>query len=131
MLEGKEAGATAGRLGAQQAEIARLRRQLAEPEQKLATTETALEIIGKAHALLVADLRERGHRAATQEALMGDYTALTAAGVTTRAAADLTGVPRATVARRTGREHGERARVLAILNGEEFIDQPPASVHAA
>lgn len=96
MLEGKEAGATAGRPGAEQAEIARLRRQLAEPEQKLATTETALEIIGKAHALLVADLRERGHRAATQEALMGAYTALTAAGVTTRAAADLTGVPRAT-----------------------------------
>lgn len=34
------------------AEIARLRRQLAASQQKLATTETALDIMGKAHALL-------------------------------------------------------------------------------
>lgn len=36
----------------EQAEIARLRRQLAKAEQKLATTEIALQIMGKAHALL-------------------------------------------------------------------------------
>lgn len=37
---------------AEQAEIARLRRQLADSQQRLATTETALDIMGKAHAVL-------------------------------------------------------------------------------
>lgn len=41
-----------GRPTAEQAEIARLRRQLAASQQRLATTETALDITGKAHALL-------------------------------------------------------------------------------
>ena len=52
VLEGKEPGATVGRPSAEQAEIARLRRQLNDSERKLATTETALAIMGKAHALL-------------------------------------------------------------------------------
>lgn len=52
VLEGKTAGETIGRPSAEQAEIARLRRQLAASQQKLATTETALDIMGKAHALL-------------------------------------------------------------------------------
>lgn len=41
-----------GKLSKEQAEIARLKKQLAASEQKLATTQTALEIMGKAHALL-------------------------------------------------------------------------------
>ncbi|KLU08477.1 transposase [Kocuria sp. SM24M-10] len=52
VLEGKTAGETVGRPSAEQAEIARLRRQLAASQQRLATTETALDIMGKAHALL-------------------------------------------------------------------------------
>jgi transposase len=52
LLEGKKPGEKVGRPGVEQAEIARLRRQLAEAERLLATTETALEIMGKAHALL-------------------------------------------------------------------------------
>lgn len=52
VLEGKAAGETVGRPSAEQAEIARLRRQLAASQQRLATTETALDIMGKAHALL-------------------------------------------------------------------------------
>jgi transposase-like protein len=52
VLEGKQSGAVVGRPSGEQAEIARLRRQLAEAERKLATTETALDIMGKAHALL-------------------------------------------------------------------------------
>jgi len=52
VLAGKEPGAKVGRPSAEQAEIARLRRVLAERERRLATTETALEIMGKAHALL-------------------------------------------------------------------------------
>jgi transposase len=52
VLEGKEPGTRVGRPSAEQAEIGRLRRELAERERRLATTETALEIMGKAHALL-------------------------------------------------------------------------------
>jgi len=52
VLEGKDPGDRVGRPSAERAEIGRLRRELAERERKLTTTETALEIMGKAHALL-------------------------------------------------------------------------------
>jgi len=68
LLEGKDPGARVGRPSAQQAEIARLKRELTESQRKLATTQTALEIMGKAHALLeqisesAAIERPRGRR---------------------------------------------------------------------
>ena len=49
---GKKPGEKIGRLTPEQAEIARLRRQLDKAEQRLATTEVALTIMGKAHELL-------------------------------------------------------------------------------
>ena len=52
LLEGKKPGTKVGRPSAEQAELARLRRDLAEAQRRLSTTETALEIMGKAHALL-------------------------------------------------------------------------------
>jgi transposase-like protein len=52
VLEGKPAGTTVGKLTAEQAEIARLRRELDKTAKRLATTEVALQIMGKAHALL-------------------------------------------------------------------------------
>src|SRR5665648_601350 len=52
VLAGKKPGQKIGRLTAEQAEIARLRRQLDKAEQRLATTEVALEIMGKARELL-------------------------------------------------------------------------------
>jgi transposase len=52
VLEGKDPGTRVGRPSAEQAEIGRLRRELADRERRLATTETALQIMGKAHALL-------------------------------------------------------------------------------
>lgn len=52
VLAGKQPGERIGRLTAEQAEIARLRRQLEVTERRLATTEVALEIMGKAHELL-------------------------------------------------------------------------------
>jgi len=80
---------------------------------------------------------------------MGTYIALTAAGVPTRDAAVLTGVPRATATRRVARAAGpdpepatprpapankldcdERAHVLAVLNSDEFVDKPPLQVYA-
>ena len=52
VLAGKQPGIAVGRPSTDQAEIARLRRRLADAERRLATTETALDIMGKAHALL-------------------------------------------------------------------------------
>ena len=52
VLAGKQPGEKIGRLTAEQAEIARLRRQLDKAERRLVTTEAALVIMGKAHDLL-------------------------------------------------------------------------------
>lgn len=52
VLAGKSAGARVGRPSAEQAEIARLRRQLDVAQRRLSRTEAALDIMGKAHALL-------------------------------------------------------------------------------
>ena len=50
--EGRVLRPEIGRLSAEQAEIARLRRQLDKAERRLVTTEAALVIMGKAHDLL-------------------------------------------------------------------------------
>ena len=52
VLAGKEPGDKIGRLTAEQSEIARLRRRLETTELRLARTEVALEITGKARELL-------------------------------------------------------------------------------
>jgi transposase-like protein len=52
LLTGKPTGAVVGRPSADQAEIARLRRQLDVAERRLVRTEAALSIMGKAQALL-------------------------------------------------------------------------------
>ena len=50
VLEGKQPGETIGKPSKEQAEIARLKRQLADRDRDLETTQTALDIMGKAHA---------------------------------------------------------------------------------
>jgi len=64
VLAGKQPGERVGKPSAEQAEIARLRRQLDRAERRLATTETALTIMGKAHALLeqISEGAERDDR---------------------------------------------------------------------
>jgi hypothetical protein len=52
LLEGRPAGAKIGRPNADQVEIARLKALLSKAERRLSRTEAALEIMGKAHALL-------------------------------------------------------------------------------
>ena len=52
VLDGKQPGDRIGRPTPEQAEIARLRRSLDKANQKLARTEVALEIMGKARELL-------------------------------------------------------------------------------
>src|SRR5680860_1263781 len=49
VLAGKKPGDKIGRLTPEQAELARLRRKLETTERRLATTEVALTIMGKAH----------------------------------------------------------------------------------
>lgn len=52
LLIGKGAGEPVGRPSAEQAEIARLRRELEVTRAKLSRTRTALQIMGRAHELL-------------------------------------------------------------------------------
>ena len=52
VLAGKKAGETIGKLSADQAENARLRRQLEVSESRLKKTEAALELMGKLQAFL-------------------------------------------------------------------------------
>ena len=51
-LAGRAGGDKVGKLSPEQVEIARLRRQLDVAERKLATTQVALDIMGKARELL-------------------------------------------------------------------------------
>jgi len=57
LLEGRDPGAKVGRPSAEQAEIARLRRQLDSAERRLATTETALDIMGKVSVSSIEEAR--------------------------------------------------------------------------
>lgn len=52
LLQGRGAGESVGRASAEQAEIARLRRELQRTQSRLVRTETALQIMGKARELL-------------------------------------------------------------------------------
>src|SRR5450755_4696564 len=52
VLAGKKPGEKIGRPSAEQAEVARLTRELDLTRQRLAKTEAALDLVGKAHALL-------------------------------------------------------------------------------
>jgi putative transposase len=74
---------------------------------------------------------------------MGTYRELTAAGVTTRAAASLTGLPRSTATRRRPApaavearvpanrlSAAERLHILAVLDAPRFVDLPPIQIYA-
>ena len=52
LLAGRKPGEKIGRPSADQAEIARLTRELDSTRRRLAKTEAALDLVGKAHALL-------------------------------------------------------------------------------
>jgi transposase len=52
VLQGKTAGQKIGKLSTEQAEIARLRRQLEVSESRLKRSEAALGVMGKLHAFL-------------------------------------------------------------------------------
>jgi len=64
VLAGKKAGERVGRLSPEQAEIARLRRQLDQAERRLATTEAALDIMGNLSVVGRLWSREKGRSGA-------------------------------------------------------------------
>ncbi|WP_374195386.1 IS3 family transposase [Rhodococcus sp. B50] len=149
VLTGKKPGAKIGKLTPEQAEIARLKRELERANKKLATTETALSIMGKAHALLEQLSESGGRRRDAEEALTAAHHALTAAGVTTRAATTLTAVARSTAIRTRERPAAsvpsvsavmrapanklsalERRRVVEVLCSDRFVDRAPLEVYA-
>ncbi|MEV4130531.1 IS3 family transposase [Nocardia sp. NPDC049707] len=150
LLAGKTPGEKIGKLTAEQAEIARLRRENERLNKRLATTETALDIMGKAHALLETLSERADFRRAAKEALTAAYHALTIGGVATRAAAALTGLVRSTAIRRCRAATTstaavvvpvpqepvnkltvlERRRILDTLNSDRFVDLAPLQIYA-
>ncbi len=118
--------------------------------KRLDTTEAALDIMGKAHALLESLSERADSDEQAQEALTQAYASLTADGVPTRQAAVLTGLVRSTAIR-----HGkaalaptppvlpgpapdpvnkltvlERLRILEVLTSPRFVDLAPLQVYA-
>ncbi|TFD27998.1 IS3 family transposase [Cryobacterium cryoconiti] len=131
VLQGKKPGEKIGRLTPEQAEIARLRRQLELTERRLETTGVALEIMSKMHELL--EILSKSSR---------DETPHTR-GIPTRTAATLVGLPRATATRTPRTQVArpvvvpanrldvlERARILAVVNSARFVDLPPIQIYA-
>ncbi|WP_246445289.1 IS3 family transposase [Saccharothrix violaceirubra] len=128
------------RKSAEQVELERLRRQNEKLASDLAKTRMALDIMGKAHALLEELFRERGGRHAASQILTTAFTELRAAGLSVKKSCALTGTSRATHYRHlnpTGPIHGprpartpppqaldadERARVLEVLTSPAYRD---------
>ncbi|WP_406239445.1 IS3 family transposase [Nocardia sp. NBC_01009] len=149
LLAGKKPGEKIGKPTAEQAEIARLRRENERLNKRLSTTETALDIMGKTRAL-ANSVRERGFGRAAQETLTAAYAALTECGVVTRVAAALTGLVRSTAIRRRATAAAptppvspgpapdpvdkltalERRRILEVLNSSRFVDLAPLQIYA-
>ncbi|MCT9627188.1 hypothetical protein HWD94_18990 [Pseudarthrobacter equi] len=86
VLAGKKAGESIGKLSADQAENARLRRQLEVSESRLKKTEAALELMGKLQAFLERRLRGYAGRAPVQETLMATYRSMLELKIPTRRA---------------------------------------------
>lgn len=145
LLRGKPTGAVVGRPNADQAEIARLRRQLEVAQRRLARTPSSSGDHGKSSVALGGSLRERGHAAEVDRVMLGAYTQLRVV-VSHRAAAGLSGVSRATAHRRevlgpvrppvvrpvpvNQLRPAERAQILAVLNSDRFVDTAPVEVFA-
>ncbi|MFD4366975.1 IS3 family transposase [Rhodococcus sp. NPDC058521] len=150
VLDGKPATSKIGKLTAEQAEIARLKRELDRANKRLTTTEAALSIMGKGTRSLGITVRESGSGRQADQALTAAWTELTEAGVSTRTASALTGVVRSTAVRRRAADKAptpevavgpatppankltpmERRRILDVLGSARFVDYAPLEVYA-
>ena len=149
MLQGKKPSAKIGRPSAEQAEVAQLEAGAGTDPQQTDENRSSTGDHGKSSRALGGDLRERGHRRQATRTLTSGYDELIGAGTSTRDAALLTGLARATQHRRTQHRprpgltssaalsgpvnkltDAEAQRVLAVLNSARFIDKPPQQVYA-
>ena len=123
MLAGKKPGAQIGKLSPEQAEIARLPRELEISQRRLGITEVALGIIGKAHELLEELSRSSNDDGPRPENVGGHtYRDLVDADVPSRAAA-LRGhrtptapMPRVAMVPANTLSSLERAEILSFVN---------------
>ena len=99
MFEGKPAGARSAKLTAERSRDRPPQAGERPLNKRLTSTEAALEIMGKAHALLES-LSERGARNAARDGVDGHLEYPARNGITTRAASALTGMHRSTALRR-------------------------------
>ena len=150
MLAGKRPGEKVGRLTAEQAEMWRLTRELARANKRLHTTEAALDIMGKAHALLES-LSERAdcnkqNKSADRNLRNADRTwcidkagsHIDRAGPLDRDSPTATQAPRARLRWRHNQQPGpvnkltdlERRRVLEVLTSDRFVDLAPLQIYA-
>ncbi|WP_104176404.1 IS3 family transposase [Cryobacterium sp. Y50] len=143
VLAGKKPGEKIGRLTPEQAEIARLRRQLSKTEQRLETTGVALEIMFKNARATRKSFEELAGRNTACVAVMTAYRELASRGISTRVAADLVGIPRATATRKrripvrrpamipTNKiGDSDRRQILDVVNSTPFVDLPPIQIYA-
>ncbi|MGP5265047.1 IS3 family transposase [Glutamicibacter arilaitensis] len=143
VLEGKAAGTRIGKLSAEQAEIARLRRQLEVSEGKRKKTEDALDINGKTLGVLRERRQRVAGRAEVQEEMKAAYQQLLSIKIPSRKAAVIVGVSRTTMNRKPSKpqdaprpappnklSHAERAAILSALNSPECVDMAPMQVYA-
>ncbi|MEP6562888.1 MAG: IS3 family transposase, partial [Nakamurella sp.] len=148
LVAGRKPGEKIGRPSADQAEIARLTRELDTTRRRLAKTEAALALVGKAHALLEEFSERGGHRGQAAATLTGCYDDLVSAGIRTRDAAVLLGLSKATQDRRRRTNvpapadpvarpapvnkltDGEAAELIAVLNSRRFVDKAPPQIYA-
>ncbi|TFD69849.1 IS3 family transposase [Cryobacterium ruanii] len=143
VLAGKKPGEKIGRLTPEQAEIARLRRQLSKTEQRLETTGVALEIMSLNARATRKSFEELAGRNTAHVAVMTAYRELASRGISTRVAADLVGIPRATATRKpripvagpapipANKIHdADRRQILDVVNSDVFVDLPPIQIYA-
>jgi len=88
--------------------------------------------------------QELAGRTTADETVKSTYRELTAHGISTRTAAELVGLPRATATRKPRAPRlpaavavpanklspAERAKILAVVNSPEFVDLPPIQIDA-
>jgi transposase InsO family protein len=143
VLAGKKPGEKIGRLTPEQAEIARLRRQLRKTEQRLETTGGGAGDHVKNARATRKSFEERAGRNTAYEAVMTAYRELARRGISTRVAADLVEIPRATATRKpripvvgpapipaNKISDVDRRQILDIINSDSFVDLPPIQIYA-
>jgi len=144
VLEGKQPGEKIGKLTPEQVEVARLRRQLESTDPASGHDGDGVGDHVKNARAVGKSFQELVGRTTADETVKSTYRELTAHGISTRTAAELVGIPRATATRKPRATRlpaavvvpanklspAERAKILAVVNSPEFVDLPPIQIYA-